>query len=100
MPSQIRLLHVIPNLGQGGAEVMTTELLCRIDRKRFVPAIASLSDRTSGGLEVRLECARVPIYRLGKQPGFDHRVIWTLKRLIDDFRPSVVHTHIGALPYA
>src|SRR5438552_4928486 len=39
----IRILHIINDLSIGGAEMMLYKLLSRTDRKRFEPAVISLS---------------------------------------------------------
>ena len=52
----VRILHVINDLGIGGAEMMLYRLLAHKDRARFDPIVLSLMDRGS---------LRTPIEALG-----------------------------------
>jgi glycosyltransferase involved in cell wall biosynthesis len=80
--------------------MMIGNLLPLMDKDRFEVVLASLYDAPPQGLEPVLDQTEIPVYHLGKRPGFDPRILWRLDRLLAAFRPSVVHTHLGALHYA
>ena len=75
---------------------MVASLVSRLDRNRFQPAIATLFDASPGDLESE---AGVPVHRLGKRPGLDIRMFGRLRRVINQFRPDLVHTHSYVLRY-
>jgi glycosyltransferase involved in cell wall biosynthesis len=51
-------------------------------------------------IEHGLTNAGIPLWHLGKRPGFDHRMFLALDRLIREIRPHIVHTHMSVLRYA
>jgi glycosyltransferase involved in cell wall biosynthesis len=63
----VRILHIINDLGIGGAEMMLYRLLAHKDRARFDPVVLSLMDR--GSLRTRIEKLGVPVYTAAMRPG-------------------------------
>ena len=51
-------------------------------------------------IEGRLTQANIPLWYLGKRPGFDPRIFSALNRVIREVQPQVVHTHLSVLRYA
>jgi hypothetical protein len=97
---RIRILHVLPILGVGGAECMTVQLATSLPTDVFSPAVVSLFDGVGSRLEGVLAGNDVPLWHLGKRQGFDPRIYKRLKDIITAFRPDVLHTHLGVLNYA
>jgi glycosyltransferase involved in cell wall biosynthesis len=95
----IRLLEVLATLKRAGAETMVASLVGGLDRRQFEPAVVSLYDAFPDGLEAELEQAGVPVWHLGKLPGFDIRVYARLARVIREFQPDLVHTHSYVMRY-
>jgi glycosyltransferase involved in cell wall biosynthesis len=95
----IRVLEVLATLKRAGAEMLVASLVSRLDRRRFEPAVVTLYDASEGDLEPLVRNANVPVFRLGKRPGFDIRMFGRLRRVIDGFRPDVVHTHSYVMRY-
>jgi len=96
---QMRVLHILPNFGPGGAERMATHLLLHMDQSRYVTVAVSLFDRQGTDLEAMLERASVRVCYLGKRKGFDPRMYGRLARVFQEFRPDIVHTHRYVLRY-
>lgn len=97
---KIRVLHIIPNFGPGGAERLVVDLMKAIDRERFEVAAVSLYPKSDTILEQELEDSRLKVYFLNKHLGLDLRMIPQLCRVFRTFRPDVVHTHRYVLRYA
>lgn len=95
----MRVLHILPNFGPGGAERMATHLLLHIDRGRFEVAAVSLFDRQGTELEDILDQAGIRVFFLGKRLGFDPRMFGRLEGVLKEYRPDIVHTHRYVLRY-
>ena len=95
-----RVLHVLANLGAGGAERMAVHIVLGLNRQRFEPAIVAYAGRYGSDLEQQLDGAGVKTWFLGKGPGFDWRTYYRLHRVFKEFRPDIVHTHVHVMRYA
>jgi glycosyltransferase involved in cell wall biosynthesis len=92
-PARIRVLHVITSLGIGGAERLVVSAARGLSPARFDHGICCLSER--GPLAAEAEAAGVPVFCVGGFPGLRHpAALARLVRLIRDFRPTIVHTHL------
>jgi len=92
--SPIRILHMVPSLGFGGAERMCVNLVAHLDRQRFAVELISLSDRLETQLEKQVEKLGIRISFLGKGKGFDPRIFSRIAAVLRRFRPHLVHTHL------
>ena len=99
-PEPVRVFFIIGTLNIGGAETQLVELVTRLDRDRFQPAVCCLG--TAGPLAERLQRAGVPVqvlklrrYRNGKgyvQTTFHlFNSVWHLYRALRTARPQIVH---------
>jgi glycosyltransferase involved in cell wall biosynthesis len=95
-----RVLHVLANLGAGGAERMAVHIVLGLDRQRFEPAVVAYSGRFGSDLEQQLDQAGLQTWFLGKGSGFDARTYYRLHRVFKEFRPDIVHTHVHVMRYA
>jgi glycosyltransferase involved in cell wall biosynthesis len=96
---KIRILHIIPNFGTGGAERLVVSLLEATDKERFEAAAVSLYQETGTLIEKEIKEKRLKVYYLDKHPGLDLRMILELYRLFRTYCPDVVHTHRYVLRY-
>ena len=95
-----RVLHVLANLGAGGAERMAVHIVLGLNRQRFEPAVVAYRGRFGSDLEQQLDEAGVKTWFLDKGPGFGWRTYYRLHRVFKEFRPDIVHTHVHVLRYA
>jgi glycosyltransferase involved in cell wall biosynthesis len=95
----IRVLHIFPYFGSGGAEHMGVYLMRSLNRARFEVEAVSLYDPWGTDLEKMLAEAGVTVSYLGKKRGPDFRMYPRLARVFRRFRPHVVHTHLNILRY-
>ncbi len=87
--SVVRPLFLITALGSGGAEMMLTQIVTHLDRKRFAPAVVSLMP--GGKHAATLREAGIPVHDLGLAAGRPTLAsIWRLRRLVKAVRPDVL----------
>lgn len=96
---KVRVLHIIPNFGPGGAERLLVNLLEAFDRERFEVATVSLYPESGTILEKEIREKGFKVFYLNKRQGLDLRMIPQLYHLFCVFRPDVVHTHRYVLRY-
>jgi glycosyltransferase involved in cell wall biosynthesis len=95
----IRVLEVLATLRRAGAEQVAVSLACGLDRARFETAVVSLYGPFPASLEAALDEGGVPVWHLGKRPGFDARMWGRLAQVVGRFRPDVLHTHSYVMRY-
>lgn len=98
--SRIRVAHLIPDLGMGGAERVLLHIATHVDRGEFESFVVSLGKPTGSEIEAALGDVEVPTRFLGKEPGFDMRMYWRINRALAMLSPDVVHTHRHVLRYS
>jgi len=95
----IRVLHVLPNFGAGGAERMVGDLVRGLDKSRFAAMVVSLFGPAQTDVERELNSAAIPVRYLEKHKGFDIRMYCRLRSVIREFGPHIIHTHRYVLRY-
>jgi len=96
---KIRVLHILPDLSVGGAEMLVKNLMFSHDRDRFELAICSLYPKRGTIIEKEL-AGLGNIFYLDKQLGPDFKILFRLYHLFKQFVPHVVHTHLYISRYA
>jgi glycosyltransferase involved in cell wall biosynthesis len=96
---KIRVVHIVPMLSPGGAERVALHIVSGMNRRRYEPAVISLTGRMNCELDHLLDEAGVEVRYLGKHLGFDYRMFSQVYRALRDFRPDIVHTHLQVLRY-
>ncbi len=91
MARPLRIAHVINSFEFGGAEAMLCNLLLRMDRARFEPAVMALIDDLS--VAGPLLQAGIPVSTMGMKAGIPNpRGVVRLARHLGRFNPDVVQT--------
>lgn len=98
MDSKIKVMQIIPDLGIGGAEIMVENLSLQLTKKGFDVKIISLYNHNSAITE-RLEKNNIQVIYLDKKLGFDWKIAVRLYKLMKEYQPDVVHTHLYAASY-
>lgn len=85
----IKILHLIPTLNFGGAEMMLFKLSKHIDKKKFKTLIVCLKDL--GHLEKKFQKENIDIINLNLDSRlFIFFIIPKLKKIIYEFKPDVI----------
>ena len=88
---KIRVMHLVHQLGSGGAENGIVNLANHMDTKRFEKSICAFVG--NGVLTSRLDLNRVALFEMGKVAGNDFRLLAKLFPLFKRWGPDIVHTH-------
>lgn len=97
---RLTVLHIIPDLGSGGAERMVVDLAKFTDKNQFDVRICALYDKKGYPLEKELEELNINTYYLGKKTGPDIKIMWRLFLLLKRLKPDVIHTHLSVVRYS
>ncbi len=89
---RIKILYVIGQLGCGGAERQTAELVKRLPRDLFEPVVCCLHGPDVLGDEI--EDAGVRVIYMGKKRGVLSGTTFRLADLIRRERPAVLHSYL------
>lgn len=95
------VFQIINSLSVGGAERVVVDLLRYMDRERYQPICVCTSYPHNTHYEVIVSRLGVPLYYLhvSSKP-----LNWVYNKALDElmrrYRPTVVHTHQGAIRYA
>lgn len=98
----LKIVHVIPSLNLGGAEVFTVQLcgaLKALDPSSAVSLI-SLYPKVENRLYQEAIENGTDVFFLNKRRGFDPIVIVQLFRLLSRLNPDIIHAHLSGLFYA
>jgi len=99
MGRKIRVLHVIPNFGTGGAERLVLDLMEETDHEKFEVAAVSLYAETGTVIEDEIHEKGLRVFYLDKHKGLDLTMIPKLEKVFKHYKPDVVHTHLYVLRY-
>ncbi len=94
----MKILEIIPQLGQGGAERFVVDLSNELSKSDDVTLVVLHSiDRT--GFFAKEISPKVKLISMNKRMGMDFRLFFRLHKLIRKESPNVVHTHLRAIVY-
>ena len=96
---RFRVLHIVPSFIVGGAEQFVGHLMVGLSQTHDISGVG-LSPARNSPIEAKLMRANIPLWHLGKRPGFDPRMFSFVDRVLRQIRPHVVHTHMSVLRYA
>jgi len=102
---KLRILHIIPTFGAGGAEFLVVNLCRYLVNLNFDVGVATLYPPKGINKDIaisqstQLSNAGVEVFHLNKRIGLDIKVIFQLYNTLDGFRPDIIHTHCYVLRY-
>lgn len=95
-----KILQIMPEFGLAGAEIMCENLVLELVNKyNYSVVIVSLYNYHSSITE-RLEREGVPIYYLNKKKGIDISIINKIRKIINEEKIDIIHTHRYTMQYA
>ncbi len=94
---KIKVVHIVPSLAPGGAERMAVHIVRGLNGERFEVAVVSISGRLGSDLERLLAESGLEVWYLGKKLGFDCRTYYRIHRVLREYRPDIIHTHLHVL---
>ncbi len=84
-------MHLIHQLGAGGAENGIINIVNHIDQDHVESAICAFVGQ--GSQEKRVDTKQTSLFDLGKKPGNDFGLPFRLSRLLKSWQADIVHTH-------
>src|SRR5690349_3453564 len=88
---KIRILHLLPSLELGGAEMMLYKLISHMDSTEFKNSVVAMSD--SGIIGERLTAMGIEVSSLGMSRNLPNPLaLFRLRKIFQQFRPSVIQT--------
>lgn len=96
---KLRVLHVMPKFGTGGAERLVVNLLEATNKDRFEAVAVSLYPESGTLFEKEIKEKGLKVFFLNKHPGLDPRMMLQLYHIFRVFHPDIVHTHLSVLRY-
>ncbi len=94
----MKIMQIIPTLELAGAEVMCENLTCELSSGNDV-IVVSMYDRKTP-ISERLKKRGIKVVFLDKKPGPDFSMVKKLRKVIREFKPDVIHTHLDCVKYA
>lgn len=95
----MKILEIIPQLSQGGAERFVVDLCNELSVRHNVTLVVLHNiDRTGFFLEEISK--RVKVISMNKRKGFDLSLFFKIRNLIKKENPDIVHTHLRAIVYS
>ena len=90
--NRIKVLHVVPEFGTGGAERLVVDLLTHQDKEAFDVCAVSLYAAADTIYEQELKEKGANVIFLDKKSGPDVSIIKKIRDVIRSFQPDVIHT--------
>lgn len=94
----MKIMEIIPQLNSGGAERFVVDLCNELSKRHEVKLVVFHSfDKLNFYID---EISRdVSVVNMEKRDGRDFGLFYRLLKLIRDFAPDIVHTHLSAIVY-
>ncbi len=95
----MKILQVMPIFEMAGAQTMCENLVNELikDKNNKVQIISFFNKECE--ITKRLENKGIKIYYLNKKRGPDFKLIFKIKKILDEINPDVIHTHLYSLEY-
>lgn len=95
----IKILFILADLSEGGAQHMIYELIKYLDKAEFKPLLLCYSGKTSSALEQKTEeiCT---VHYMHEKGHIGFSSIWRVWKQINSYQPDIIHAHLGGMIYA
>ena len=96
---KVKILHIIPSFGIGGAEKLVLDYLMYSDIENVdIRAISMYGDENTHYNKM-IKDQNIFVYYLNKKPGLDLSMIIKIRKVIKEFAPDVIHSHLYTMKY-
>lgn len=96
----MKIIHVIPTLGSGGAERFAVDLVNELSKEHEVYLVVLFGlDKPVNSFFLAQISSLVNVLTFEKRRGPDFSIFMKMKRLISKLRPDVINTHLSAVNY-
>lgn len=96
----MKIVHVIPTLGSGGAERFAVDLVNELSKEHEVYLVVLFGlDKPANSFFLPQVSSLVNVLTFEKRRGPDFSIFMKMKRLISKLQPDVINTHLSAVNY-
>ena len=96
---KVKILHIIPSFGIGGAEKLVLDYLMYSDRENVDVRTISMYGDENTHYNKMIKDQNIFVYYLNKKPGLDLSMIIKIRKVIKEFAPDVIHSHLYTMKY-
>ena len=97
---KLKVLQIIPSLEVGGAEKVVLDYLLNQDKGNIEMKAISLYKCQDTIYTILAKSRNLDIIYLNKKPGIDLSIIYKIYKIVKNYQPDIVHTHLYSLKYA
>ncbi len=97
-----KILLVIPSLLQGGGQKFVLDLAKGLDKKKYDVKILLYYQQVSEVFKndvQELNKSNIEIIKLNKKVGLDLSFFKKVKKVVNEYKPDIIHTHLDVLLY-
>lgn len=95
-----KIAIVTGSLVTGGAEAMVAELATKLSKKKYEIKVICIYISVKSPIEKMLENSGVDVVFLNKTDGVNLHTFFKLKKILKEFNPDVIHTHLSGAIYS
>ena len=99
MKRRIKVLQITPSFGVGGAEKLVLEYLLNNNKENMQMKAVSLYGSSNTVYDHIIKESGLDVVYLDKKPGIDISISKKLYRIISEFEPDVIHSHLHVMKY-
>ncbi|MFA5283451.1 MAG: glycosyltransferase family 4 protein [Bacilli bacterium] len=99
MDKKLRILHVIPSLEVGGAEMFVANLCAAFDFSKCDVTILVFKSLSNSRTDDILRDTPVKVIFLDKKPGFSFQFNSRFKKTIHELKPDIINAHLHTIYY-
>lgn len=96
---KIKVLQIVPSFGVGGAEKLVLDYLTYFDREKVEIMAISMYGNQNTIYDDFIKENKLNVIYLNKKPGLDLSMVMKIKKVVKDFKPNIIHTHMYSMKY-
>lgn len=96
---KMKVIQIVPSFGVGGAEKIVVDYLSYFDKESTEIMAISLYENKNTIYDKFIKENELNVIYLNKKPGLDFSMLYKINKIIREFNPDVVHTHLYTMKY-
>lgn len=96
---KIKVVQIIPSFGVGGAEKVVLDYLTYFNRGNIEMIAISMYENENTIYDKFIESNGIDVVYLNKKSGLDLSISIKIKKIVDEFKPDIIHSHLHSMKY-
>lgn len=96
---KIKVLQIIPSFGIGGAEKLVLDYLLNFDKNVIDVKCISMYGHSGNQFDKIIDDENLNVSYLNKKPGLDIKMFNEIRKVIRQFDPDIIHSHLYTTKY-